>query len=267
MNLNKYFDGKIRRIDRSLEGILPRGGFPKALGEAMRYAVFPGGKRIRPVLALEAARVVGGREAAAMPAALAVELIHSYSLIHDDLPCMDDDDTRRGRPSCHRRFGEQTALLAGDALLTLAFQVLGEAGAPEAAAMIARAAGVGGMVGGQAADLCLGESDEDVAQMEFIHAHKTGALIAVSLKAGAHLAGGGPAEVECLGRFGKGLGFLFQIVDDILDGEGYAKITGPVKAKQEAVRVHARACRELQPLGARAAALKRIADFVLTRKR
>ena len=238
----------------------------------MRYAVLSGGKRIRPILTLAACEAVGGREKDAMPAACAIELIHSYSLIHDDLPCMDDDDIRRGKPSCHKKFGEALALLAGDALLTLAFQVLSSAdpknskGHLEITRGIAEATGGSGMIGGQVVDIETQGKEIELPTLEYINTHKTGALIAVSLRSGALAGGGTTHQVRALTRYGQYAGLLFQIVDDILDGEGYAKSIGIPEAREEAKRLCGRAKDTLKIFGKKGEPLARIADFVLQRK-
>jgi len=237
----------------------------------MRYAVLLGGKRIRPILALAACEAVSGNPKEVMPAACAIELIHSYSLIHDDLPCMDDDDTRRGKPSCHKKFGEATALLTGDALLTLAFQILNTAGVKnqkrrfDTARFIAEGIGSHGMIGGQAVDIESKGKEIDLPTIDYINTQKSGVLIAVSLKAGAYLGGGNPSQVNALYRYGKVMGLLFQIVDDILDGEGYAKLVGVSEAQKKARRLRDQAKGALHGFGGRSQALERIADFFLTR--
>lgn len=238
----------------------------------MRYAVLLGGKRIRPILTLAACEAVGGKEKNAMSAACAIELIHSYSLIHDDLPCMDDDDLRRGKPSCHKKFGEALALLAGDALLTLAFQVLSSQDPKnskrnlEISRHLAEAAGSTGMIGGQVADIEAQSKEVDLPILEYINTHKTGALIAVSLRCGALAGGGTTKEVQALTRYGRYAGLLFQIVDDILDGEGYAETIGIPEAREEAQRLCGRAKDTLKIFEKKGEPLARIADFVHLRK-
>ncbi len=277
MNTSSYFKQQVRKIDKALDSYLPKESeVPFVIHKAMRYAVLSGGKRLRPVLLLAACEAVGGDERKAMPAACAIELIHNYSLIHDDLPCMDDDDTRRGQPTCHRKFGEDTALLAGDALLTLAFAILsrtnGAASAKdlakqiEAARFIAEAAGTRGMVGGQQVDMEFQAKEVDLPTIEYINTHKTGALIAAAVRTGAALGGGSKSRVEALHRYGRYTGLLFQIVDDILDSEGYAKAIGVHEAKKEAEKILQKAKKELKPFGLRGAVLGGIADFILDRK-
>ncbi len=276
MKLEKFLKKESAKIERALSACLPKAGErPAALHEAMRYAVLGGGKRVRPILALAACRAVGGAEHAVMPAACAIELIHSYSLVHDDLPCMDDDDMRRGRPSCHKKFGEDTALLAGDALLTLAFKMLGAPAAArvtdasrrlEAIRLVADAVGSRGMVGGQMVDIECQGKETDLPTLEYINTQKSGALIAVSTRIGAYLGGGSPREVEALYKYGKYVGLLFQIVDDILDGEGYAKTIGVPEARQEAAELVRKAKNQLKPFSTKGHVLGEIADFIMTRK-
>ena len=275
--IEAYFRKKSALIDKALAGYLPKTDRQaRSLYEAMRYAVMSGGKRVRPVLALAACEAVGGDVKRVLPAACALEMIHSYSLVHDDLPCMDDDKLRRGKPTCHVKYGEDTALLAGDALLTLAFKVLAlpvpaagngfAARQLEAVQFIAEAVGAPGMVGGQAADIAHQDGKPDLATLEYINIHKSGALIACSVRAGAHLGGGNEAAVKRLFRYGQALGLLFQIVDDILDEEGYAKLLGPAEARREAAEVCGRALEEIGFLGKKGATLAAIARFVLERK-
>lgn len=202
MSLEAFFRRATRSVDAALGRYLPRDN--SRLSQAMRYMVFPGGKRIRPIVVLAVAEALGAGKRA-MPSACAVELIHSYSLIHDDLPCMDNADTRRGRPSCHKKFGEATAVLAGDALLTLAFEILPDA---ESARVLARLAGYRGMVGGQSLDL---QKDADIRE---IHKKKTAALFAASAELGAIASGKYRREMR---SYGHSLGLLFQAVDDLLD--------------------------------------------------
>ncbi len=222
------------RIEGALEEIVPASDArPGELHAAMRHALFPGGKRLRPMLALIGARVTGGDVEAAVRPGAALELLHTYSLVHDDLPCMDDDDLRRGRPTCHKVFGDAVAVLAGDALLTLAFEVVAEGGAA-AVRCLGRAAGSLGMVGGQAADLAA-EGREDPGSFEelrWIHDHKTGALITASLEVGA-LAGGAGGNLSSLRQYGEKIGRAFQIADDVLDVTGTAEQIGKPPGSDE----------------------------------
>ncbi|MBX3434169.1 MAG: polyprenyl synthetase family protein [Pirellulales bacterium] len=198
---------------------------PPQLAEAIRYALLAPGKRLRPQLVLMAHAACGGDEATAMPAAVAVEMIHAYSLVHDDLPAMDDDDLRRGRPTCHRQFDEATAILVGDALQALAFETLAAGLAdPVIAARccreLARAAGPGALVGGQADDLAAQFRHAGVERLQSIHERKTGALFRVSLRLGAIAAGGSDPQIAALDLYGRNLGLAFQVVDDLLDVSG-----------------------------------------------
>ena len=206
---------------------------PPRLLEAMRYGLLAPGKRLRPLLVLLAAEACGGSDEAALPAAGAVEMVHAYSLIHDDLPAMDDDDLRRGLPTCHKKFDEATAILAGDALLTLAFQVLAEGYPPATAAACCRelaiAAGAAGMVGGQADDLAGERGTEGIKFLESLHARKTGALFRASLRLGVLSARGErpePQLLQIMENYGRCFGLAFQITDDLLDVEGSAEQTG-----------------------------------------
>jgi geranylgeranyl diphosphate synthase type II len=220
-----------RRVDEALDRFLPpvsdlETACPSQLAQAMRYSLMAGGKRLRPILALMAAEACGADPVEALPVACAVEMVHTYSLIHDDLPAMDDDDLRRGRPTCHKAFDEATAILAGDGLLTLAFEtIVRYTRPPEAAArcvrILAEAAGPAGMVGGQMADLqAEGRTDGTVALLEAIHRRKTGALLRAPLTLGAVVAGASEAQIEALDHYGRAVGLAFQIVDDLLDVQG-----------------------------------------------
>lgn len=200
-------------------------GCPTKLSNAIRYCLLAPGKRIRPLLVLAAAEICGGEIANAVPAACAVEMIHNYSLIHDDLPAMDDDELRRGRPTCHIQFDEATAILAGDALIPLAFEVIVRDTRPhsvaaECVSVLGRAAGASGLVGGQADDLDLQSSQATLEYLERIHQRKTGALLAVSLEMGSITAQASPQHRQSLRNYGKHLGLAFQIADDLLDFRG-----------------------------------------------
>ncbi len=230
------------RVEAALEALLPSARLhPARLHEAMRYAVLGGGKRLRPALVYAAGELAGAAPEALDAPACAVELIHAYSLVHDDLPAMDDDDLRRGRPTCHRAFGEAMAILAGDALQALAFQALAAAPAPappvrlRMVALLARAAGSRGMAGGQALDLLAAGRRLDAAQVEDIHIHKTGALIRASVMLGALAAGAAPqALLDRLDHFAKVVGLAFQIRDDLLDVEGRPEETGKASGQDAA---------------------------------
>lgn len=225
--LQTYLDQRIQMIDKALDHYLPKKNLrPAQLHDAMRYSVFAGGKRIRPMLLLAACDAVGGCLEEALPAACAVEMIHSYSLIHDDLPAMDDDDLRRGVPTNHRVYGEATAILAGDALLTEAFILLTRPDINDFVALekrleiihlLARNAGTRGMVGGQMVDMEVEGKSVDLPTLEYIHTRKTGALIVASVEAGAIIGGAQPEHREALRRYAEAAGLAFQIADDVLD--------------------------------------------------
>ena len=283
MDFKASWDEKRKLIDEALDKYLPQESEPpEIIHQAMRATLFPGGKRLRPILTLSAAEIVESDIQKVIPTACALELIHAYSLIHDDLPALDNDDERRGRPSCHKAFGEDIAVLAGDALLTLAFSLLSRNGQMEGVKKekallvieeIANAIGTHGMIGGQVDDLKL----EGVAQqqIESIHRRKTGALMEVCLKAGAILGGGKPREIEALSRYGQSIGLAFQIVDDILDagdaarGKGkasYPALFGLEKSKQKAAKLVKEAKEELSIFGKKGKILEKNADFVMDRE-
>jgi geranylgeranyl pyrophosphate synthase len=257
-----------RLIDRALTQALPTPRrSPGGLSEAMRYCVFSQGKRFRPLLCLGACEAVGGEPAKALGAACALELIHTYSLVHDDLPAMDDADERRGQPSCHRRFGEATAILAGDALLTLAFDVVSRNGTPNALAIIrtlGRAGGADGLIGGQALDIQCGMRNAEcgIATLEQIAERKTGALITASVTCGALAGGANGRRLAALQRYGRGIGLAFQLMDDVRDGEALALAMGREQAREEARRLIAAAVGSLRLFGARAEALRALADWL-----
>jgi geranylgeranyl diphosphate synthase type II len=282
--------GDLRQnIDSALEKYLPPASQrPKKLHQAMRYSVFSGGKRLRPILALAACELCGGKRAEALPAACAVEFVHTYSLIHDDLPALDDDDLRRGKPSSHKAFGEATAILAGDALLTLAFEIICR-GAPSdlAGALVlelARAAGSEGMIAGQALDM-EPEGKENVDLLRYIHSHKTGSLIAAAVRMGAICARAPEKSLKRLSSYGENLGLAFQITDDLLDVEGKAaelgkpvrqdrehgKLTYPCvlgleRSRSEAEKLIAEAVAEVSSLGERSGFLQALARSILKRQ-
>jgi geranylgeranyl diphosphate synthase type II len=260
----------------------------------MHYSLFAGGKRLRPILCLAGAEAVGGHIYETLPVACALEMIHTYSLIHDDLPAMDDDNLRRGQPTCHKRFDEATAILAGDGLLTEAFKIMAEA-APqfpgreavllEVVELIAHAAGYMGMVGGQMLDLLAEGRKITLKELETIHRLKTGALLTASVRAGGLVGGGSRQEVTLLTNFGEKFGLAFQITDDILDVEGdsaemgkavgadaqrqkatYPGLLGPDQAKTWARRIVEAAVADLEPLGERATPLQELARYLLVRR-
>jgi len=293
-DLKAYLEAHRVIVDAALDRVLPSEEIvPVNLHRAMRYSVLAPGKRLRPTLVIAGAEAVGGAAEAVLDTACALELIHAYSLIHDDLPAMDDDDYRRGRLTNHKVFGEAMAILAGDALLTLAFRLVADNAArladPRAVARVvadvADAAGTDGMVGGQVIDIESEGKDVGADTLEYIHRHKTAALIRVSLTAGATLAGGTPAQIDAVRRAGESLGLAFQIVDDILDVEGSLaelgktagsdvrkkKVTYPALLGLDASKRKARGLidetkRLLEPLGPPAEPIRALADFVFERR-
>jgi geranylgeranyl diphosphate synthase type II len=292
-DLSDYMKQRAAAVDAALDRFLPaESDQPESLHKAMRYSVFAGGKRLRPVLVIAGAEAVGGSAERVMPTACALELIHTYSLVHDDLPAMDNDDFRRGMPTNHKVFGEATAILAGDALLTLAFRLVADnarhahAGALRDVILdIADAAGHDGMVAGQVADLEAEGKKVGADTVDYIHAHKTGALIRTSLRVGAMLCGADPSAVRALSVAGADLGLAFQIVDDILDvvssSEELGKTAGKDQIQQKATypAIHgieasrARAAflideadEALAPLGPRAEPIRALGRFILERK-
>lgn len=242
MTFREYLKTQQRLVDAELDRIVPpETAPPEAIHRAMRYSLFAGGKRIRPVLCLEAARAVGGDAPGVERAACTLELIHTYSLIHDDLPALDNDDYRRGRLTCHKAFGEAMAILAGDALLTLAFQVLASESeipadrrAPLIAELATASGTVEGMIGGQVFDL-EGEGQPPTAELlDRIHRAKTGALLTASVRMGAIAAGASPAQLKALTCYGRHIGLAFQIVDDLLDVEQSSEELGKTAGKDAA---------------------------------
>ena len=272
ISLATYTQEKSSLVEKALEHYLPESvRHPSVIHDAMRYAVLGNGKRIRPVLTLAVCEMFGGPEDQALIAACAIELIHSYSLVHDDLPLMDNDDFRRGQPSCHKKFGEGVALLAGDALLTLAFQILGELNHSEHSLRlireIAEAAGTSGMIGGQVLDIQAEAGNLTLENLEEINRKKTGALIRVSCLAGAIMGGAKPEQELRILRFGEYLGFAFQLIDDILDSDGFRKFLSEKEARDKASFLIRDAKAELTPFGQSAEKLNLLADFILDRKR
>lgn len=295
MDIEGYLKEKREKIEKALDRYLPgEDEFPTILHRAMRYSAFAGGKRIRPIFTIATAEALGKRDEEVMALACAIELIHTYSLIHDDLPAMDDDDWRRGRPTCHKVFGEAIAILAGDALLTLAFDVMasmveGERDPARVLRVIkevAGAAGSMGMVGGQAVDMESQGKRVDFPVLEYIHIHKTGALILASIRAGAIISGAGERELQALTEYGEAVGLAFQIVDDILDVEGnrelmgketgvdalkgkatYPSIVGLEESKRRVRELADRAVSSLSIFGERGWALRSIARFIAERTR
>ncbi|MGC1365765.1 MAG: polyprenyl synthetase family protein [Candidatus Acidiferrum sp.] len=292
MQLPSFFEEDRVDVDASLDRLMPaETAQPPSIHQAMRYSVFAGGKRIRPILCLETARVFDPNVATAHYPACAIEFIHTYSLIHDDLPALDNDDLRRGKPTSHKKFGEATAILAGDALLTLAFETIAAApvDANRRVAMLAEissAAGtINGMVGGQVADLEAEGKRIDPQMLEYIHRSKTAALIRASISSGAICAGASPEDVARLRDFGESLGLLFQVTDDILDVEEssaalgktagkdiaqqkatYPAVHGLARSHQIANELAAKAVGELATYSDRASRLREIAEYLVQRR-
>jgi geranylgeranyl diphosphate synthase type II len=243
VDLRSYFQQRKALVDKALDDILPKADNDSlSFNAAMRYSIFAGGKRVRPILAMEAAELVGGQASDVMLLAVALECIHTYSLIHDDLPAMDDDDLRRGKPTLHKIFGEAVAILVGDALLTLAFDVMSSPEAmrvyrPErllkALSLLSSAAGCQGLIRGQYLDISMEGKTADETTVTQIVTGKTGALLKASLSCGALLAGGSPEEVRLLSCLGENLGMVFQIKDDLLDIEGNSKELGKAVRKDQ----------------------------------
>ncbi|MFQ3670880.1 MAG: polyprenyl synthetase family protein [Verrucomicrobiia bacterium] len=292
MNFDAYWAQRQKKVEQALDrAIPPASAKPQTLHRAMRYSLFAGGKRLRPILCLAAAETISGSSTDAIPLACAVECIHTYSLIHDDLPCMDDDDLRRGKPTSHKVFGEGIAVLAGDALLTIAFELAASCrGWPrysraDAVIELARASGSRQLVGGQVVDLeCEGKKISP-ADLRYIHERKTAALIASSIRLGAMSSNATPKELAALTEFGVSLGLAFQVIDDILDitqtseqlGKSagkdlkaekatYPSILGMKKAQAEAQRLTTKAMSALAPFKKRADHLRAIANFLLSRQ-
>ena len=296
MDLKGYLDEKRSIIDQALKGFSPEPQGPAAdVIRAMNYSLFAGGKRLRPILCVAGSEAVGGKGEDVLPVACALELIHTYSLIHDDLPVMDDDDMRRGQSTSHKVFGDAMALLAGDGLLTEAFHLManpdlskrvGPRALLKVIAVVAEASGYQGMVGGQVVDIQSEGKEVDPSLVEFIHARKTGALITASVHSGAILGGGDEQQVKALTSYGQKIGFAFQIADDILDIEGesrhtgktvgsdarkkkitYPSIHGLSKSKDTQRKMIEFAIESLQSFDQRADPLRRIARYIIERKK
>jgi geranylgeranyl diphosphate synthase type II len=294
-NLKAYLEERRGLVNRALEAYLPKVRGPAfRVTQAMHYSLFVGGKRLRPILCLAAAEAVGGDSGEVLPVACALEMIHTYSLIHDDLPAMDDDDLRRGQPTCHKQFDEATAILAGDGLLTEAFHTMAaaasayegrEAALLEAIGLVADAAGYQGMVGGQMLDLLAEGRRVSPKELETIHRHKTGALLTAAVRTGALMGGGSRTEVTLLTDYGEKFGLAFQVTDDLLDVEGEAaemgktpgmdekhgKATYPAVLGLEATRKWAQSLVEeavaaLESFQDRAAPLRALARYLLVRR-
>ena len=261
-------DRLTRLIERALAGALrPLPGTPRPLQEAMRYCVLSGGKRFRPLLCLGGCESAGGTIHRALTLACAIEFIHTYSLVHDDLPAMDNAEQRRGHASCHRRFGEATAILVGDALLTRAFELLSANGTPNTIAILrtlGRASGTTGLIGGQVLDLQdHGQRlKSTVKNLEEIARRKTAALITASVVAGGLAGGALPVALARLRRFGEQAGLAFQLIDDLHDQDGLVAVAGQAAVRGRAMQLIQHATRELRPFGSHAATLTDLADWL-----
>jgi geranylgeranyl diphosphate synthase type II len=291
--IQQYLERASDRIDKELDRLLPPADhFPPSIHLAMRYSVLAGGKRLRPILCLEAGRLLGGDDGTLVRLGSALELIHTYSLIHDDLPALDNDDLRRGKPTSHRAFGESIAILAGDALLTLAFEVLSSPGPPPEACKLrvirelAQALGTDrGMISGQVVDLQMAGQKVESHMLEYIHSAKTGAFIRAAVRCGALYAQAGEEDLARLTTYGEKVGLAFQIVDDLLDVLGtqeslgktvgkddrqhkatYPAIHGIEESQRRAAQLVEEACEILEPYGDRAHILQGIAQYLLVRK-
>jgi len=287
-----YLDTQRALVDQALDRFLPAADtYPPSIHQAMRYSVTAGGKRLRGILCLEAGSLFGGDEECLLRLASALEMIHTYSLIHDDLPALDNDDLRRGQPSCHRAFGEATAILAGDALLTLAFETLAAAGPPpdhlKLRVLRELAHDIGtrdGMIAGQVVDLEAAKDGASAARLDFIHSAKTGALIRASVRSGAVYAGASEEDIAGVTEYGGKIGLAFQIVDDLLDVLGsreamgksvhkdgqqhkatYPGLHGIERSRDMAARLVEEACEVLAPYGSRADRLREIAHYLIAR--
>ncbi len=291
-DLDSYLNERRGMVERALASHLERAnGAPHTLNESMAYSLLAGGKRLRPILALAACEAVGGKAEDALDAGCAIEYIHTYSLIHDDLPAMDDDDFRRGRPTNHKKFGEAIAILAGDALCAEAFRVAAqnrkgrEVEVCEVVYELGRAAGAVGMVGGQVIDIEATGKQIDIVTLEKLHRAKTGELLLVSIRAGARMGRASEAELDKLSVYGRALGLAFQIVDDVLDATAdlatlgkdpgsdkeagkttFIDLLGADGAGKRAAEVMAEGLAALEPFGARAEALRALGRYTLDRK-
>lgn len=268
--IKTYFKKTIPQVDKWIDECFHSSEMPpREIHEAMRYMMFSGGKRIRPILALAACEACGGLPEDVSTAAVAIEAIHTYSLVHDDLPCMDDDDFRRGKPTCHKKYGEFLAVLTGDALLTYAFELLSTMDSPKKTIRIiselSKASGSLGMIGGQVVDKQYDGKEVDLPALDYINVHKTGKLITVSCLIGAIAAGASKSKEKAIVQYGEYLGFAFQVVDDILDGDGYLRFMGKHEAFERAEELVNNAKAALAVFGNNAKVLRAIADFVLKR--
>jgi geranylgeranyl diphosphate synthase type II len=291
VDLKRYLTARQKEVDRALDRFLPKASTkPATIHKAMRYSLFAGGKRLRPILCLAAAEASGGLTTTAMPLACALECIHTYSLIHDDLPSMDNDDFRRGRATCHKVFGDGIAVLAGDALLTIAFEIAAKTETGSRYDLraifeeISVAAGSRKLIAGQVADLEGEGKKHTLRQLRYIHENKTAALLTSSVRLGAMSANATPTQLSAISEFGRSLGLAFQVIDDILDvtqtseklGKSagkdvaaqkatYPSVLGLEKSRVEAGRLTRQAHEALRPLGKKAETLHALANYLLER--
>jgi geranylgeranyl diphosphate synthase type II len=303
MDIKRYLQEKKEIVDSALEKYFPNrpdsageGVFPTSLHKAIRYSLFAGGKRIRPILSMAAFEAVGGKGNGILPFACALEMIHTYSLIHDDLPALDNDDYRRGKPTCHKVFGEAIGILAGDGLLTEAFKLMTSQSVQgpslrdggwvlDVIHEVAQAAGILGMVGGQVLDIESEGKEVDLPTLQYIHTHKTGTLILVSVRVGARLGGAKEETLKAFTRYGERIGLAFQIADDILNVEGkaallgkktgsdlsrgkatYPSLLGVEESKRRARELLEFAVDAIRSFGPEAEPLRKIAGFILSRE-
>ncbi len=296
MDIKKYLEEKKEVVDSALERYFPKEEFPLSLHKAIRHSLFAGGKRIRPILSIISFEAVGGKGEGILPFACALEMIHTYSLIHDDLPAMDNDDYRRGKPTCHKVFGEAIAILAGDALLAEAFRLMTNRShwdrllcEPQVALdmvhEVAQAAGIFGIVGGQVVDIESEGKEVDLATLQYIHTHKTGAMIMASVKIGAGLGGAKEETLKAFALYGESIGHAFQIADDILNVEGktellgkktgsdlsrgkatYPSLLGLEESRKRARELVERGVHALSSYGPEVDPLKEIARFIIARE-
>jgi geranylgeranyl diphosphate synthase type II len=292
MNLKAYLQSRQKSVDRALDRYLPKESVkPTTIHKAMRYSLFAGGKRLRPILCLAAAEAAGGKIDNALPLACAMECIHTYSLVHDDLPSMDNDDLRRGRPTCHKVFGDGIAVLAGDALLTVAFEIVSHAKPTQRYNMsillreLAVAAGSQKLIAGQVADLEAEGRQTDREELRYIHENKTAAILTTSVQLGAMSANANPKQLAAITKFGRALGLAFQIIDDILDvtqtseklGKSagkdiaarkatYPAVIGLDRSRAEAKRLTKQAHNSLSIFGKKGETLHALANYLLERE-
>ncbi|MBI3815714.1 MAG: polyprenyl synthetase family protein [Nitrospinae bacterium] len=295
MNIKEYLNEMKTLVDNALDRYIPsKNTYPPDIYNSMRYSLFAGGKRLRPILVIASAETVGGKREDVLPFACAIEMIHTYTLIHDDLPAIDNDDFRRGKPANHKEFGEAVAILAGDALLTMAFQMMSEVrlmpGINPAAILramneIARAVGASGTIGGQVVDIQYSGKKPDIPTLEYIHTHKTGEMILSAVRAGAILSDCEDDELNALTKYGENIGLAFQVVDDILDVEGesevmgkttgsdermkkitYPSVFGLAESKKIAGRLIDNSIKSLEMFGEKGEILKDISEYIIARR-